>query len=556
MPLENAPAEPARPHNPFLRAGAEQVLNYIMAQFDTSAARRAAAEKAAPTEEPPPLTREQIGGLMLEFVTLYDPQWRKELPEEVRKGVWMVPDSLFEVSYRGYIQAVRLSTTSMRKCAVRYIKIRTQRSPFEVMPRADFFAMLNGIFGKRHGVTFRQFRANAIRKASCVMLPVMRDLEVRARYYRIDLNYHPYDRADFDNWADRLAENKTLTLVALILQHSHGWQGIEVTNPNVNDEDLRYDPASPNVMGLLREDLRRKGLSKAGWKHLSKQNAEWAMRLLMGNTGFEDARIRLIMACNLKLRSAHLRHKEVRAVITAAARIRDTYRAILERALEKALKQHTGPICRWSCLEAPADEIDLENMDDWLRQLATRRGKALVKDLRHCTLTHLVLRSRQWHIDTLEDEFVDYGELPIHKVQTTTRGDYTATQLVSSRELFDEGVAMHHCVGNGGYAMDCQRGRTLIYRIEGPERTTLELRSVEGTDGVPRWQIWQNKKACNQQPNAATQAFAKHVRSEVSRQDRYQAGHTVDDVWDRVADLHADAQLAHDLMNDTGEIPF
>ena len=69
---------------------------------------------------------------------------------------------------------------------------------------------------------------------------------------------------------------------------------------------------------------------------------------------------------------------------------------------------------------------------------------------------------------------------------------WTFTELCSGKELYEEGKALHHCVG--GYAYGCAEGDSAIFSLkcDGKRRVTVEW-------GMERWEVLQAHGNCNRQ---------------------------------------------------------
>ena len=82
------------------------------------------------------------------------------------------------------------------------------------------------------------------------------------------------------------------------------------------------------------------------------------------------------------------------------------------------------------------------------------------------------------------------------------RDRWTITELVTAKELSDEGRKMHHCVGS--YANNCKNGRTSIWsmQVTTPEHETHRVMTIAVQNGSRS--ITQARGKCNARPNGKT----------------------------------------------------
>ena len=72
-------------------------------------------------------------------------------------------------------------------------------------------------------------------------------------------------------------------------------------------------------------------------------------------------------------------------------------------------------------------------------------------------------------------------------------------ELTTKKDLMDEGVVMHHCVG--GYGEPVKDGRCMIFHIGSPfEDSTLEISARFARDGNKELYIVQHKGKFNTEP--------------------------------------------------------
>jgi hypothetical protein len=107
----------------------------------------------------------------------------------------------------------------------------------------------------------------------------------------------------------------------------------------------------------------------------------------------------------------------------------------------------------------------------------------------------LARRAHEWHelVEARQNAAHDAKQWdPLFGAQTD--GDFKAVELVTGRQLREEGRAMHHCVST--YAGDCVKGKSRIFSIQldGERHSTLELGFNEATG---RWTADQNLGVCN-----------------------------------------------------------
>ena len=114
-------------------------------------------------------------------------------------------------------------------------------------------------------------------------------------------------------------------------------------------------------------------------------------------------------------------------------------------------------------------------------------------------------------------------------------GNVYIESITNEITLFEEGLVMHHCVGN--YAEDVRRGECYFYRVLKPTRATLELIA----DGKG-WTVGQIKGYCNAKPSSEV---VKAVRDWMYANGRYVA---VEDLAYAIADTDEEhLSLALDL---------
>jgi hypothetical protein len=111
---------------------------------------------------------------------------------------------------------------------------------------------------------------------------------------------------------------------------------------------------------------------------------------------------------------------------------------------------------------------------------------------------HRTERPTSWHPSGIEP-------LRLEEVEGETRRTYTITELLSSRELDEEGCAMGHCVGS--YAGSCASGRSSIWSLKllGPAAQAARLLTVEVSNQAR--QIVQARQRLNALPEPKEMAI-------------------------------------------------
>jgi len=150
------------------------------------------------------------------------------------------------------------------------------------------------------------------------------------------------------------------------------------------------------------------------------------------------------------------------------------------------------------------DEVSIESLNDIMDFLRDRHNNSDVFDLKGRTFNSLIKLSNEWHRTMQFRKFGNQNftwrgiDIPdwnwTDKKQTST---WTVTQLLTSKELFNDGKRMRHCVAS--YGQRCMQGQSAIFSLmedDGmnmPEKhVTIELSSSK--------QLIQANARMNRQP--------------------------------------------------------
>lgn len=134
------------------------------------------------------------------------------------------------------------------------------------------------------------------------------------------------------------------------------------------------------------------------------------------------------------------------------------------------------------------------------------KGRTIDSLLRLTEAWHLELRQSRRYGAVVQWEGSQISDFEYEEGTGKNKRIYTISQLVNSRELMDEGRAMHHCVAS--YVGSCMSGRSSIWSvklIEGFEKP-VRLVTVEVNS---RNQIVQIRGKCNALPLAKTQQIIR-----------------------------------------------
>jgi len=115
------------------------------------------------------------------------------------------------------------------------------------------------------------------------------------------------------------------------------------------------------------------------------------------------------------------------------------------------------------------------------------------------TLQSLTDASNEWHKEMLlkkgDDSdwlFIDVDEWKYYEKETYIT--WICKQLTSSKELFQEGKELHHCVGS--YDRYCKKGQSAIFSMRGGSKITIEIT-------LPKLNIVQARKRYNEPLNGS-----------------------------------------------------
>lgn len=116
------------------------------------------------------------------------------------------------------------------------------------------------------------------------------------------------------------------------------------------------------------------------------------------------------------------------------------------------------------------DEVSIESLNDIMDFLRDRHNNSDVFDLKGRTFNSLIKLSNEWHRTMQFRKFGNQNftwrgiDIPdwnwTDKKQTST---WTVTQLLTSKELFNDGKRMRHCVAS--YGQRCMQGQSAIFSL-------------------------------------------------------------------------------------------
>lgn len=101
-------------------------------------------------------------------------------------------------------------------------------------------------------------------------------------------------------------------------------------------------------------------------------------------------------------------------------------------------------------------------------------------------------------------------------------GDYTCRELITRRELMEEGESLHHCVG--GYAREVHNGGSRIFQVRHPDKrrwSTVEVMEHQWESSevaMGKFFVAQHFSFCNTSPHDDTQAIEKAILEACKRQ--------------------------------------
>lgn len=387
-------------------------------------------------------------------------------------------------------------------------------TPLEIEMKRACISAFKEVFG----VTPMRYRRNAIVVSSRCMSKAAVKWTVRARYYRI--NPRPNYMLGAECFNERFAETPGLAVLGLLCGYSFALED------DPRDRPPLVDLSQPEMTQLMKEHLRKLGMSESGWKYLSKQSPSWILLAMRCSPSLRA----LVIASNLQLRTAHLLNVEIWNVMSARKDF------LLVEPLRKSLKT-TVPIRKIRLVPDAAEQAMQhgaerpEALSEIIWQTVMGIGDALsdpllgegspddAKALREHLLgtrnvQGLMRFSKAWHKASFLRGCRDVGPFPSWSMTSFELNGWTGTRLRDSESLYEEGLAMRHCVA--GYALKVARGRSTIFslRHESGERATLE---VSGTG--EGWQVVQVVSAGNRLVSESCKAFAQQLAKAFSMSD-------------------------------------
>lgn len=145
------------------------------------------------------------------------------------------------------------------------------------------------------------------------------------------------------------------------------------------------------------------------------------------------------------------------------------------------------------------------------------------------TFNALLHQTNEWHRRMYIDRDIgrvlswkSSGIQPLNKVEIVNgrKVVYRTIELQNSIELYDEGMAMQHCVAE--YDEECYDGTSSIFSLQMQEEGKEPERLATLEVGFPRMEIVQAKAKYNQEPNAKALEMMNHwiTNSKLNRRSR------------------------------------
>lgn len=165
---------------------------------------------------------------------------------------------------------------------------------------------------------------------------------------------------------------------------------------------------------------------------------------------------------------------------------------------------------------------------DWLRMGRPQFDKNQKK----MSWESIMRKQHEWHEQRAIEEAQRQAELAVRWGRTppksrfftweslvgeTAIGKYTVVPLTDSKQLYDEGQAMHHCVS--GYDGFCNQGRSRIFGIREGDKpvATIELTWDANREA---WFEGQNRGPCNMQVSSGVAQVGKEILKLYNRAQR------------------------------------
>ena len=183
-----------------------------------------------------------------------------------------------------------------------------------------------------------------------------------------------------------------------------------------------------------------------------------------------------------------------------------------------------------------ADYVRNMNTEQQPVRATTWKGLLRASDRWHKTLRNARI-TQQW-INLLEQQDNHYHAWD-SALGTTELDEYTAVPLGSEYHLYQESLAMHHCVI--GYGPQCAQGNSRIFSIlkDGEPAATTEIKFVQGTSWGA-WQETQTRGHYNAQVDgnilSAAEQLADFYNKAQKRPQRHRSSRYVNNVTKETAD--------------------
>lgn len=156
----------------------------------------------------------------------------------------------------------------------------------------------------------------------------------------------------------------------------------------------------------------------------------------------------------------------------------------------------------------------IQGVRDWLAATpgVPVKNKTWATLMRHTDRWHRDVAAKMAEKRRAEGKFYTWSS----PVETYARGSWTATALVSTEQLLEEGLQQGHCVG--GYDASCVHGRSFIFALTNGKtgRATLELRKEpSGTFRVAQLYAAGNKVVRDKEAEALAKALCSAVNKAI-----------------------------------------
>lgn len=296
-----------------------------------------------------------------------------------------------------------------------------------------------------------------------------------------------------------------------------------INNIHSNDDEKKTVKISQSIVQDTQQALERWGCNaKRIWKLICKMKPRWS-RSLISQTQSDTRRVVINLLAEVGelprytvlrdfAKDAYLFHNNYNgrelSQETKVAFLRAAFRASLKKPAKKFWSNEASLVWDW-ILRSPY-ELDhnqrsaswgwfMRMQEDWHQEQAARRREEQARW--QAGWKDADTRLYKW--ESLLSEFVS--------------GQYKVTPLITSSELREEGVEMHHCVSS--YDWNCEQGDSRIFSIKKNDSrvATLEIRrvkqdiTVEGSPDSYKWILAQVRGPANQDVDNEVKAIANET---------------------------------------------